>query len=361
MRFNRIDPTISAGLSLGLLANVTGSLTLTFRQEWDRTAATLTTPTELRGYLRRTIENAKDPAAIIGMVTSVLQEAVANISKPLSSQGASENAKSDPATHSTRTSLEVDPEFTTARSTPKSLPQMQSTISHDFVSRKQLKIKTRRVQSRILKTETHLEDFKEPLSDQGTPSSLPPPSKQTKELWGMQAMSKMPSAVAKVTTARSTPKSLPQMQSTISHDFVGRRKLKIKTRRVQSRILKTETHLEGFKEPLSDQGTPSSLPPPSKQTKELWGMQAMSKMPSAVAKVTTARSTPKSLPQMQSTISHDFVGRRKLISLRQLKIKTRRVQSRILKTETHLEGFKELLSDQGTPSSLPPPSKQTKE
>ncbi|KAG5929241.1 hypothetical protein E4U60_007495 [Claviceps pazoutovae] len=191
-----------------------------------------------------------------------------------------ESLSISPARTGLKRGVDIPPagtKVTTARSTPKSLPQMQSTISHDFVSRRQLKIKTRRVQSRILKTETHLEGFKEPLSDQGTPSSLPPSSKQTKERWEMQAMSKMPSAGTKVTTARSTPKSLPQMQSTISHDFVSRGQLKIKTRRVQSRILKTETHLEGFKEPLSDQGTPSSLPPSSKQTKERWEMQAMSK------------------------------------------------------------------------------------
>ncbi|KAG5931702.1 hypothetical protein E4U59_000115 [Claviceps monticola] len=122
MRFGYIVWTQLLHFTRELLANVTGSLTLTFRQEWDRTAATLTTPTELRGYLRRTIENAKDPAAILGMVTSVLQELVASISKPLSSQGASENAKSDPATHSTRTSLEVDPE---------SLPTIDALLRRD--------------------------------------------------------------------------------------------------------------------------------------------------------------------------------------------------------------------------------------
>ncbi|KAG5912671.1 hypothetical protein E4U61_000202, partial [Claviceps capensis] len=56
--------------------------------------------------------------------------------------------------------------------------------------------------------------------------------------------------------------SLPQMQSTISHDSATRSQLKIKTRWPQSHILKTKTHLEGSKEPLSEQGTPSSLPPP---------------------------------------------------------------------------------------------------
>ncbi|KAG5929094.1 hypothetical protein E4U60_007532 [Claviceps pazoutovae] len=173
-----------------------------------------------------------------------------------------ESLSISPASRGSERGVDMPPagtKFTTARSTPKSLPQMQSTISHDSGTRSQSEIKTRRPQSRILKTKTHLEGSKEPLSEQETPSSLPPPSKQTKERWEMQAMSKMPSAGTKVTTA-STPKSLPQIQSTISHDSGTRSQSEIKTRRPQSRILKTKTHLEG-----------------SKQTKERWETQAMSK------------------------------------------------------------------------------------
>ncbi|KAG5931701.1 hypothetical protein E4U59_000114, partial [Claviceps monticola] len=173
-----------------------------------------------------------------------------------------ESLSISPASRGSERGVDMPPagtKFTTARSTPKSLPQMQSKISHDSGTRSQSEIKTRRPQSRILKTKTHLEGSKEPLSEQETPSSLPPPSKQTKERWEMQAMSKMPSAGTKVTTA-STPKSLPQMQSKISHDSGTRSQSEIKTRRPQSRILKTKTHLEG-----------------SKQTKERWETQAMSK------------------------------------------------------------------------------------
>ncbi|KAG6174346.1 hypothetical protein E4U36_000697, partial [Claviceps purpurea] len=51
MRFGYIVWTQLLRFTRELLANVTGSPTLTFRQEWDRIADTLPTPTELRGYL----------------------------------------------------------------------------------------------------------------------------------------------------------------------------------------------------------------------------------------------------------------------------------------------------------------------
>ncbi|KAG6103986.1 hypothetical protein E4U13_000254 [Claviceps humidiphila] len=300
----------------------------------DRIDVTLTTPTELRGYLCRTIANAKDPAAI-EMVTTVLQEALATISKPLSSQGASEDAKSDPATHSTGTCLEVDPESLSTINTllriDEKLPvtRQGSTDLSDSAARCKMITSTPREHSGTGADETGM--YLDDCIDFGESLSISPARIGSKR--GVD----MPPAGTKVTTTRSTPKSLPQMQSTIPHDSATRGQPKI------TRIIKTKTHLVGSKGAASDQRTHSS-PPPSKQMKERWEMQAMSKMPSAGTKVTT-RSTPKSLPQIQSTISYDSATRS------QSKITPRRPH--ILKTKTHLEDSNK--------KTLTLPSKQTKE
>ncbi|KAG6151795.1 hypothetical protein E4U47_007416 [Claviceps purpurea] len=215
MRFGYIVWTQLLRFTRELLANVTGSPTLTFRQEWDRIADTLPTPTELRGYLCRTIANARDPAAI-EMVTSVLQEALATISKPLSSQGASENAKSDPATRSTGTSLEVDPEslptIDTLLRRDDKLPvtRQGSTDLSESAARCKIITSTPHEHSGTGadETEMHLDD----CVDFGESLSISPAR------IGSKREVDMPPAGTKVTTARSTPKSLPQMQSTISHD-----------------------------------------------------------------------------------------------------------------------------------------------
>ncbi|CCE32938.1 uncharacterized protein CPUR_06860 [Claviceps purpurea 20.1] len=106
MRFGNIVWTQLLHFTRELLANVTGSTTLTFRQEWDRMADMLPTLSELPGHLCRIIANAKDPAAK-AIVASALQEALATIRKPVRGQGTSETAKSDSASYFTGTSLEA--------------------------------------------------------------------------------------------------------------------------------------------------------------------------------------------------------------------------------------------------------------
>ncbi|KAG6052683.1 hypothetical protein E4U17_005519 [Claviceps sp. LM77 group G4] len=128
MRFGYTVWTQLLHFTRELLANITGSLTLMFRQEWDRMADTLPTlrtadtlptlrtadplPTlsELPHYFSNIIANAQDPAAraiVASALQKALQEALATITKPVRGQGASETAMPDSATYSTGTSLEA--------------------------------------------------------------------------------------------------------------------------------------------------------------------------------------------------------------------------------------------------------------
>ncbi|KAG6147224.1 hypothetical protein E4U11_001051, partial [Claviceps purpurea] len=194
------------------------------------------------------------------MVTTVLQEALATISKPLSSQGASEDAKSDPATHSTGTCLEVDPEsqptINTLLRIDEKIPvtrQGSTDLSESAARCKMINPKPREHSGTGAdETGMYLDD----CIDFGESLSISPARIGSKR--GVD----MPPAGTKVTTTRSTPKSLPQMQSTIPHESATRSQSKITPRR--PRILKT--HLEDSNK--------KTLTLPSKQTKERWETQA---------------------------------------------------------------------------------------
>ncbi|KAG6309379.1 hypothetical protein E4U44_007006 [Claviceps purpurea] len=305
------------------LPNVTGSPTLTFRQEWDSMADTLPTLSELPGHLCRIIANAKDPAAK-AMVASALQEALATIRKPVRGQGASETVKSDSATYSTGTSLEAASELlptieimsrrddqtpitgqspadrsatystgTSLEAASELLPTIeimsrrddqtpvtgQSPADRSVSSSCKMITSMQRQNARGSADETddtgfHRDWSRSPaLDDSHGMESLREPSSLDPALWPDQPtkdcedMPPVP-AGAKVSTASFTSKSLPQPK--MSQDSAVRRgnsKTKLSLSKpyynVHARMSKTKNHLGGGKGVASDQGASFGPAPPS--------------------------------------------------------------------------------------------------
>ncbi|KAG6230978.1 hypothetical protein E4U48_007911 [Claviceps purpurea] len=265
------------------LPNVTGSPTLTFRQEWDSMADTLRTLSELPGHLCRIIANAKDPAAK-AMVASALQEALATIRKPVRGQGASETVKSDSATYSTGTSLEAASELLPtieimSRRDDQTPITGQSPADRSVSSSCKMTTSMPRQNARGSADETDDTGFyrdwsRSPaLDDSHGMESLREPSSLDPALWPDQPtkdcedMPPVP-AEAKVSTASPTSKSLPQPK--MSQDSAVRRgnsKTKLSLSKpyynVHARMSKTKNHLGGGKGVASDQGASFGPAPPS--------------------------------------------------------------------------------------------------
>ncbi|KAG6104527.1 hypothetical protein E4U13_008344 [Claviceps humidiphila] len=185
------------------LPNVTGSPTLTFRQEWDRNrmADTLPTLSELPSYFSKIIANAKDPTAK-AIVEEALQEALSTIRKPVRGQGASETAMTDSPNSFTGTSLEAASSVPTFEILLRRNEELAVTRQSPAVSASSCKrtpsISGQNAGTRLNETETHHDDPHD-MEFLRESSSIDP-------VLNVQPVP----AGTKVSTVSPTSKSLPQ-------------------------------------------------------------------------------------------------------------------------------------------------------
>ncbi|KAG6040539.1 hypothetical protein E4U39_007087 [Claviceps sp. Clav50 group G5] len=291
-RFNTTVWTKLLHFMKDYLPNVTGSPTLTFRQEWDRMAVTLPTLWELPRHLSRIIANAKDPAAkaiVARALQGAVEEALATIIKPVRGQGASETAKPDSAAYATGTSLEAASEsLPTIESLSRRDDELPATRKRPAVSASSCnKISSMPCQNQGAsadETETHLDDphsmeslreasLSPPLDDSHGMGSLRESSSLDPALWPDQPTKDWVNMPPKVSTASPTSKSLPQ--SKMSQDSAVRRgrwkkRFMEDVRAVRAEMLKTKNHRGGGsdgKRVASDQGTSFGPSPPTQGSK----------------------------------------------------------------------------------------------